>query len=143
MLNKKQVSEVNKVAQAANDDAQFVAQAERELAQAHVQMDLNKIDDLLHPDYTILQPGGDIENKGAVLASYQQGTRHWDSATVADLDVTVSGNLALVSGLWIATGQNGQDLFDYTARFLSMWRKDNDQWQNIVYQSTEILDQED
>ena len=143
MLNKKQVSEENKVTQVANDDQQLVAQAERELAQAHIQMDLNKIDDLLHSDYTILQPGGDIENKAAVLASYQQGSRHWDSAAAADLDVTVSGNLALVSGLWTATGQNGQDPFDYSARFLSMWRKDSDQWQNIAYQSIEILDSED
>ena len=129
--------------QAANDDQQMIAQAEREMAQAHVQMDLNKIGDLLHSDYTILQPGGDIENKEAILASYQQGTRRWDSATVADLDVTVSGNLALVSGLWTASGQNGQDLFDYSARFLSMWREESGQWQNIAYQSTEILDQEE
>ncbi len=129
--------------QADNDEQQLIAQAERELAQAHLQMDLNKIDDLLHSEYTILQPGGEIDNKGAVLASYQRGTRRWDSATVADLDVTVSGNLALVSGLWTASGQNGQDLFDYFARFLSMWRKESGQWQNIAYQSTEILDQED
>ncbi len=143
MLNKKQGSEVSEVTQAANDDLQLVAQAERELAQAHAQMDLNKIDDLLHPDYTILQPGGDIENKTAVLASYQQGTRHWDSAAAVDLDVAVSGNLALVSGLWTAAGQNEQNPFDYSARFLSMWRKDSGQWQNIAYQSIEILDNED
>lgn len=123
-----------------HDDQQRVAQSEYELAQAHLNMDLSKIDDLLHRNYTVLQPGGEIEHKAAVLDSYRQGTRHWDSAAVADLEVTVSGNLALVCGLWAATGQNGPVSFDYSARFLSMWRKDDGRWRNIAYQSTEISD---
>ncbi len=120
-----------------------IAQSERELAQAHVDMDLEKIDDLLHPDYTILQPDGETENKESVLTSYLTGSRHWHEAAVNDLSIAVFGNLALVSGLWTAAGQNGAESFDYSARFLSMWRKDNGRWRNIAYQSLEITDDED
>ena len=121
-----------------SEDEELIAQAERELAQAHLNMDFEKIDDLLHSDYTILQPDGAIQNKETVLASYQQGLRQWDSAKAGNLDVSISGNLALVSGVWTASGQNGQTPFDYSTRFLSMWRKEEGQWQNIAYQSIQI-----
>lgn len=119
----------------SSSDLQHIAQAERDLAQAHVDMNLEKIDELLHADYTILQPDGAVENKTAVLASYKKGDRRWDSAAADELEVTISGNLALVCGRWTAVGQNGQGAFDYSTHFLSMWRKDNGQWQNIAYQS--------
>lgn len=119
-------------------DQNFIMQAERDLAKAHVDMDLAKIDELLHPEYTILQPDGRVENKTAVLHSYQDGQRSWDLASARDLTVTIFDNLALVSGTWTANGRNGHTSFDYAARFLSMWRKDNGRWQNIAYQSTEI-----
>lgn len=131
------------MSQDKNHDQELIATAERELAQAHVQMDLNKIDNLLHDEYTILQPNGAVENKLDVLASYNQGDRQWQSAAANDLDIAVSGNLALVTGKWTAVGQNGQGPFDYSTRFLSMWRKDNGQWQNIAYQSTEITEDDD
>lgn len=120
-----------------NDQA-IIIQAEQELAAAHVTLDLSTIDQLLHPSYTILQPDGRLENKSAVLESYQHSGRNWDSASVSNLEVAVTGNLALATGLWRASGQNGQNTFDYSARFLSMWRKDNGRWQNIAYQSLEI-----
>jgi ketosteroid isomerase-like protein len=126
-----------------NDDQRQIAQFEHELAQAHVEMDLEKIDELLHGAYTILQPDGETENKERVLASYQTGTRHWHEAAVNDLSIAISGNLALVSGLWTAAGRNGGELFDYSARFLSMWRKDNGRWRNIAYQAMEISNDED
>lgn len=122
----------------SGDDAWQVLQNERELARAHVVMDLAIIDQLLHPGYTLLQPDGLIENKQAVLASYRQGSREWYSATASNMEVVVYGNLALVRGLWSAAGHNGAEAFDYAARFLSMWRKDDGRWRNIAYQSREI-----
>ena len=120
------------------NDWELVVQAEYDLAEAHVHMDLATIDHLLHPNYTILQPDGRSENKTAVLDSYKQGVRKWEAATSTDLDGVVFGNLALVSGIWTASGQNGQGQFNYSARFLSMWRKEDGRWQNIAYQSQEF-----
>lgn len=119
-------------------DAQAVLRGERALARAHLEMDLATIDQLLHPGYTILQPNGLMEDKETVLASYREGSRQWDAAAVSAMEAAVSGNLALVSGLWTAAGHNGAEAFNYAARFLSMWYKEDGRWRNIAYQSIEL-----
>lgn len=119
-------------------DALAVASAEEALAQAHVDLALNVIDDLLHPDYIAIQPGGVVEARQAVLDSYRSGTRHWDSASVDELDVRVYDGAAVVIGRWTASGRNGAQAFCYQARFLSVWARQQGQWRNVAYQSTEI-----
>jgi hypothetical protein len=121
------------------DDVQAVAQAERDLAEAHLKLDLITIDQLFHSDYTIIQPGGKVESKDEVLASYRTGTRRWDSAKADELDVRIYGNTGVVVGRWTASGQNGSERFDYSARFLSTWIKQDGRWQNVTSQSTEIV----
>ena len=123
---------------ASNDEIQAVAQAERELAEAHLRLNLATIDLLLHPDYAIIQPGGEVESKAEVLASYRTGTRRCDSAEADELDVRVYGDTAVVIGRWTASGQNQSERFDYSARFLSIWVEQDGRWQNVAMQSTEI-----
>lgn len=120
------------------DDIDAVTQAEYQLAAAHLQPDLKTIEYLLHPEYVIIQPGGKVETKAEVLASYSTDTRHWDTALVDQLDVRLHGDTAIVVGRWRASGQHGTKRFDYAARFLSIWIKQAGRWQNIGYQSTEI-----
>lgn len=120
------------------DDIEAIVQAEHQLAEAHLQLDLKTIEGLLHPDYVIVQPGGRVETKAEVLASYKTDTRHWDSAQVDQLDIRLHDNSAIVIGRWRALGQHGPERFDYMARFLSVWVKQDGHWQNVSYQSTEI-----
>ena len=120
------------------DDLLAVAQAERALAEAHLGPDMDLIDRLLHRDYVIIQPGGDTENKAGMLASIRNGTRHWDEASVDQLDIRLYDGTAVVTGRWSASGRNGAEPFDYRARFLSVWVREDDRWQNVAYQSAEI-----
>ena len=126
---------------AIEDDLKAVAQAEYELAEAHIRLDLETIGRLLHPEYVIMQPGGQIETKEAVLAAYRTGNRRWDMAVSDELEVRLYGDAARVVGRWTAAGQNNRQHFDYKARFISFWVKEDDRWQNIAYQSTELIDQ--
>ncbi|WP_241303653.1 nuclear transport factor 2 family protein [Burkholderia stabilis] len=121
-------------------DQQAVEQAEHAIAAAHLDLDrgIDVIAHLLHPDYVLIQPGGDIETKDDVLASYRSGTRRWDTAAVDQLSTRAHGDAAIVIGRWRATGQNGAAHFDYQARFLSVWVRHDGTWRNIAYQSTEI-----
>ena len=119
-------------------DILSIAEAEIRLAEAHLTLDLSTIDRLLHPGYVIVQPGGKIETKSDVLASYKSGSRHWNSAQSDQLDIKVFGDTGIVTGRWRASGQHGEQEFDYAARFLSVWIKTDGRWQNIAYQSTEI-----
>jgi ketosteroid isomerase-like protein len=116
--------------------AAAIAEAERELAAAHLSLDLDTIERLLHPDYVIVQPGGRIESKAEVLASYRVGGRHWDTAEVDQLDVRLHGDTAIVTGRWRASGENNGEPFDYAARFLSVWVKESGRWRNIAYMAT-------
>jgi ketosteroid isomerase-like protein len=123
---------------AIEDDLKAVAQAERRLAEAHLDLDLKTIDDLLHPDYVIVQQGGHVETKADVLASYTTDTRHWNKAQSDQLDIRLYGDTALVVGRWRASGHHGAEYFDYTARFLSIWIRQDGRWQNAAFQSTKI-----
>jgi ketosteroid isomerase-like protein len=115
-----------------------IIQAEKMLAHAHVTMDIETIDALLHEDYVIVQPGGKIETKSEVLASYKTGNRHWDRAEVDQLEVKIYGNMARVIGIWRAAGTNNGQAFDYQACFISIWVKEDESWKNISYSSAEM-----
>jgi ketosteroid isomerase-like protein len=120
------------------DDIELIINAEQALAKAHLRMDIDTIDALLHKDYTIVQPGGKIERKQDVLDSYKSGLRHWDNAELDELDAKIYGNMAKVTGLWKATGTNNGKTFEYQARFISIWIKEDDGWKNISYCSSAL-----
>ena len=126
---------------AVTEDLEAVAQAERQLAEAHLRLDMKTFEQLLHPDYVIVQPGGKVETKAEVLVSYNSGTRRWNTAQADQFDIRLYDNTAIVIGRWRASGQNGAERFDYAARFLSIWIKQEGRWQNISYQATEIAAQ--
>ena len=115
-----------------------VIQAEQRLAAVHVTLDLAAIADLLHDDYVIVQPGGRLETKQDVLASYISGERYWEQADVESLDVKLYGETVRVVGIWKAKGTNAGTPFDYQARFISIWVRSGGRWQNISYASAEI-----
>jgi ketosteroid isomerase-like protein len=113
-----------------------VIAAEERLAAASLTLDLDVFEQLLHPDYVIIQPGGLIENKAETIASLASDTRHWQVARSDEMDVRLYGDTAVVIGRWTSQGQNGDEPFDYQARFLSVWVKEGEQWRNVAFQST-------
>lgn len=122
---------------------QAVLLAERALAAAHLNLDLTRFDQLFHPDYVIIQPGGKVESKAETLASLQTGTRSWEIARSDEMAVQVYGETAVVIGRWRGKGQNGKIAFDYSARFLSVWVYEDGAWRNVAAQSTEIESEPD
>jgi ketosteroid isomerase-like protein len=117
---------------------QAIIEAEERLATASLNLDLSVFEQLLHPDYVIIQPGGMVENKAETLASLASDTRHWQVAQSDEMAVRVYGDTAVVIGRWTGKGLNGDEPFDYQARFLSVWINENGQWRNIAYQATPI-----
>jgi hypothetical protein len=113
-----------------------VIAAEEQLAAASLTLDLDVFEQLLHPDYGIVQPGGLIENKAEMMASLASDTRHWQVACSDEIDVRVYRDTAVVIGRWTSQGQNDDEPFDYQARFLSVWVNEGEQWRNVAFQST-------
>ncbi|MCE7985529.1 MAG: nuclear transport factor 2 family protein [Caldilinea sp. CFX5] len=119
------------------NDSAAVIQAEQALATAHLTLDVATIDRLLHPTYVIVQPGGTHENKAQTLASFLAGDRHWDLAESDEMAVRLYGDTAVVTGRWRGRGRNGTVHFDYQARFLSTWVREDGAWRNVAYMATE------
>jgi hypothetical protein len=120
------------------NDVERVIDSEERLAAAHLSLDLAEIEALLHDDYVIVQPGGALETRSDVLASYRSGARAWSKADVDQLDVRIYGECARVVGRWTAAGVNNGAAFDYQARFVSIWVRQHNTWWNLSYASAEI-----
>jgi len=54
-----------------NEAQQAVMEAEERLAAASLNLDLSVFEQLLHPDYVIVQPGGIVENKAETMAQWR------------------------------------------------------------------------
>ena len=115
-----------------------VLRSEEALAKAHLKLDLEALERLLHPDYVIIQPGGVIEGKEETMASLRAGGRFWEIAQNADMVVRLYGNTAVVTGRWRGKGINNGEPFDYSARFLSVWTRESGVWLNVASQSTHM-----
>ena len=81
---------------------------------------------------------GKVVRKAEVIASFESSARHWDEAQSDELQVRVYGEAAVVTGRWQARGVNAGQVFDYAARYVSMWVWRDSRWQMVSDQSTEI-----
>ncbi len=125
----------------APDEIAEVMAAERAWTQAHLHGDFTTLARMMAEDYVRIQPDGSVVDRAACLASYVPEARQWEMAEGDEYDVRVYGDTALVVGRWRARGVNRGEVFDYAARFLSVYVKRNGQWQMVAEQSTDIRDQ--
>lgn len=116
---------------------EHIAALERSLARAHLDLDVEAIARLLHADYVNLNARGEYESRDDLLASLKEGSRHWDVAESDDMNVRITGECAVVTGCWRGAGSNRGEPFDYAARFISVWVRENGQWRNLAYSAHE------
>jgi len=117
---------------------QQIIKRDLEWAQAQKDLDLKLIDDILSEDYQQIQDDGSSIGKSELLSSYGSGNRQWIIAESSDHQVQFSGDLAILIGRWRGKGINTGKEFDYSARFISIYRLENDSWKMIHDQSVPI-----
>ena len=117
-----------------------VLDAERAWLEAHRQLDVNALTQLMAEEYTIIRPDGQVVGKQEALGSYRSQTRGWVFAASDEYHVRVYGDAAVVIGRWRAKGKNTGETFDYAARYTSVWVKRGERWQMVSDQSTPIAD---
>ena len=126
------------------DDAkaiQAVIATERRWVEAHRQLDLDTLAEIMADDYTQIRSDGSVINKAQALASYASSNRYWDFAVSDQYQVKIYGNTAILVGRWIGRGQNADEAFDYAARFLAIYVKTPSGWKLTADQSTSIESQ--
>jgi len=108
-----------------------VIQRELDWAQAHVDLDLTIIEQILSEEYQQRQTDGTFIGKKELLTSYRSGNRYWEVAESTNHHVQIDKNLAVVIGRWRGVGINTGERFDYRARFLSIYKLENISWRMI------------
>ncbi len=111
---------------------------ERRWVQAHRDMDLGVLEDILDEEYVQIRSDGSVIGKQEALEFYRSGNRRWDHAESDQYKVTVLGDAAILVGRWIGRGVNDGEPFDYTARFMAFYTKRDGQWLIVADQSTPL-----
>jgi ketosteroid isomerase-like protein len=110
-----------------NNLAADVMAAEKRWVQAHRDLNVADIEDILDDDYKIIQ-NGEVVGKQAVVDSYRSGKRRWAVADAGDYTVRVIDDVALVVGVWRGVGINCGEVFDYSARFMAVYVRRSSGW---------------
>lgn len=110
---------------------QELLNVERRWVEAHRNLDLDSIKDILADDYRQIQSDGRVIGKDELIQSYNSGNRRWEIAESDDYEVRLLGRVALLIGRWRGVGENNGEAFDYAARFLAVYHLDDDDWKLI------------
>ena len=107
-------------------------------ANAHLEMDIETISEIMSESYRQVQDDGSVIGKDQVLESYGSGDRFWEIAESTEHDIQIHGNVAIVIAKWRGKGVNAGEKFDYTARFVSCYVIENGKWKLNFDMSTAI-----
>ena len=117
-----------------------IIEVERRWVQAHRDLDIDVIREILAEDYVQVRADGKVIGKAEVLQSYQSGKRLWDLAQSDEYRVAVHGYAAILVGRWRGRGVNDGERFDYTARFMAVYVRQDGAWHLAADQATPIAD---
>ena len=118
-------------------DEQALMQIERDWAAASAANDAAGIDKLMAAEY-VGNTDGRITPKQKALADVKSGASKTSSAEASDLKVFVSGDTAIVHGLWTEKSTlNGKDMSGQY-RFTDTFIKRDGRWQAVATFSTKL-----
>lgn len=117
-----------------------ILNVERRWVEAHRNLDLDSISDILADDYRQIQADGRVIGKDELIQSYSSGNRRWEIAESDDYEVRLLGSAALLIGRWRGKGENNGEAFDYTARFLAVYRLDDGEWKLVSDVSVPLME---
>lgn len=109
-------------------NAAAVLATERRWVQAHLDMDLDVIEEILSAEYRQLQPDGSTIGKEGLLASYSSGEHYWEIAESSKHNIQVIGDVDIMLARWRAKGVNAGEAFDYIAPFLCIYILEAGAW---------------
>jgi ketosteroid isomerase-like protein len=115
-----------------------VIETEQRWVQAHRELDVDTLDEIMADEFLSVQSNGSLRDKAGELRSYRSGKRHWDFAESDQHRLQIYGDTAVLVGRWRARGINNGEVFDYAARFISVYARKPEGWKMVSAQSTPI-----
>ncbi|MEA3336709.1 MAG: nuclear transport factor 2 family protein [Chloroflexota bacterium] len=109
-----------------------VIETEKRWAAAHLDLDMDTIEAILSDEFMQIEADGSVIGKDELLISYRSGDRGWEIAQSDEYEVRLMGDVAILTGRWRGKGQNAGESFDYTARFMAVYRLEEDVWKQVA-----------
>jgi ketosteroid isomerase-like protein len=111
---------------------------DREWAQACVQADIAKLEQILSDDLTYTHSSGQTQTKGEFIATVREGKTRYRSIEFQQSSVRIYGNSAVSNNeVRVNLTIDGKDVSVHP-RFLHIWVKHNGRWQLVAHQGTKI-----
>jgi ketosteroid isomerase-like protein len=131
-------SYAKKAGRPSGNTEEAVRQLHREIVQAQLESDTVALDRLWADDHIFTNPLGVVQTKAQRLAEMKSGRRKIESFSIADVQVRVYDNTAVVTSRATLKGQRrGQDISGQY-RGINVYVKNQGRWQGVAAQATRI-----
>jgi len=121
-----------------NPEEESIRKLEDEYAAAYGRNDADTLDRLWAPDYTFVNPAGQVLTKGQRLAMLRSGELKIEAYSRDDESIRIYGNTAVVTYRSTVKAQrNGTDIGSQR-RVITVLVKRDGHWQAVAQQSTGI-----
>lgn len=116
-----------------------LAQAAKDYDAAQMKGDGAELKRLLADDYTLVNGGGQVEDKANLVADYTDPAYRLDPYVVEQpVEKIWGGNAAVLGGVVKLTGVDHGKRFAVNARFADIWARRNGTWQVIYTEVTRL-----
>lgn len=116
-----------------------------EFSDSFKEADVNKLDEMIHPDYIHTNTGGGVVDRPKWLAwvtsrraEILAGKLILTKYENRDLEVRMHGDVAIVTGLNVSAGVRDGAPFERELRFTQVWRMWAGDWLRLAYHDTEV-----
>jgi ketosteroid isomerase-like protein len=98
--------------------------------------DANALDQMVADDFHIILSDGGTRNKEQELAPVKSGEIKFEHLSAEDVQVFVSGDTAIATGIGIYRGTSKGQRFEGRERFFDVYQKRKGQWKILASRST-------
>ena len=113
----------------------------KEYDEALVREDASALDRIFADEFIYTSTTGELINKAQQLAAIKSGDLKIEYGNSDEVRVRVYGNIAVMTGRFIAKGEYKGKEFDAPERYTAVWAKRQGRWQLVAEQGTRVVQQ--
>jgi ketosteroid isomerase-like protein len=117
-----------------------VKKAVKDVETALGKNDVDALDKIYAPDYSLVNQDGSVSTRAERLASIKSGDTKYESFSYSDVTVTPYGDMAVVHAVANIKGTNKGKPIDGKLRVVTFWVKGKDGWKQVSGQATPITE---
>jgi ketosteroid isomerase-like protein len=125
---------------AGPDEGARLRDLERELNQAYVHRDVQRISALLADDWLLVTSGGKVQTKGEVLAEITSPDLEFQDNQTRDVMVRIWGDTAVLTGTLHQRYRIEGKQQDVTLRYTDTWARIGDTWKQVSGHASRLSD---